>query len=919
MPDSSDRPAPGLVPFDLRCEGLSDPLATDALLPRLSWKLRTAAGSRGERQSAWQVLAASRKELLVPGKADLWATDRVADSQTLEHPYGGNQRPGKGVWWTVRVWDASGRPSAWAPAARFEFGLLDPSGAGARWIGGGRPLPSDPEGHFNENPAPLLRTTFRLGKSPVVRARACFVGLGYGELHINGRRIGDGALDPGWTHFGKRIQYAVHDIADALRPGVNAVGIVLGNGWYNPMPLKMWGHLDLREHLTVGAPRGLALIQIDLEDGSRVVVRTDGGWKWTDGPILRNSVYLGEQVDLRKEPSGWKLPGFDDRAWSAAVELPAPGGALEVAPLPPVKVVETVPVTAWTRPAPGVWIADFGVNLTGRVAWRSAKEVAAGARLAMRFGERLHGDGTLNPMTAVCGQIKGRSTPSGSRRPATAVQEDAVTTRGGLFEWRPAFTFHGFRYGELTGVDPEASGLTLVAERLNSALAPVSRFACSSPMLEKLFAVTRHTFESNLVSVQSDCPHREKFGYGGDIVATAETALHLLDMGRFYAKTARDFADAQRPNGGFTETAPYVGISDAGLGGGAGPIEWGTAHPLLVLLMHRYHGDQRLLEEQYPAARRWFRLIESAAKDGILDNGLGDHETLVPRSTAVTGTAFLQRNAVILGNLAERLGRGAEAAEYRAKAQRIRDAFQARFAAAGDGKVGLASQACQSVALAWDLVDDRSRVLSRLLEAVAAKDHHVETGIFGTMWLLEALSKEGRTDVAARIALREDFPSWGHMLARGATTLWETWKESDNVYSNNHPMFGSVAGWMVRWLAGLQVADDAVGADRLMLRPGPVPGLEHASATWDGPRGRVECGWRREVGRVAYSVAVPAGSTAELELPVRAGASVLESGAPVERARGVSEARHSAGRWRARLAAGTYGFVNDARDSVAAG
>ena len=895
-----------LAPVDLRCEGLVNPLGTDALLPRLSWRLEAKERTRANGQVAFQILAASRPEWLDPARADQWKTDRVDDAESLGHPYGGNARPGRRVYWTVRVWDKRGQVSEFAKPSWFEFGLLDPSGGGARWIGGGRELPTDTEAFFADHPAPLLRKTFRLTKSTVERARACFVGLGYGALYVNGHPVVASSLETPWTHFGKRIHYSVHDIAPYLRTGENVVGVVLGNGWYNPLPLKMWGHLNLREHLTVGAPRAFACIEVDQADGARVLLHSDGSWKWSDGPVLRNSVYLGEQTDLRREPIDWMRPGFDDSAWGSARLLPSPGGALEAIPVEPVRVVEQVAVAAWAQPKPGRWIADFGRNLTGRVSVASSGDIPSGTRIRFRHGERLHADGQLNPLTSACGQIKGSRVPPGSERPATAVQEDSVVAAGRALTWAPSFTYHGFRYCEVSGLDNPSKALAVTAQTLRSDVAPGADFECSDPLLEKIFSTTKRTFEANLVSVQSDCPHREKFGYGGDIVATAETGLMLFDLGRFHAKSVRDFADAVRANGGFTETAPHVGISDSGLGNGAGPVEWGTAHPLLLWMLHRWHGDRRLVEEQYPLAVRFFQLIESVAQDGILDNGLGDHETLVPRSTAVTGTAFYQRNAFLMERLARLLGRSGDAAVYRAKAGAIRDAFQRRFVDAATGKVGLGSQACQSVALAWDLVDARPAVLRRLLEAVDAKGGHLETGIFGTMWLLEALSSSGRTDVAHRIVSQRDFPSWGHMLERGATTLWETWKESDNIFSNNHPMFGSVAGWMVRWLAGIQVSEEAVGADRLSLKPQPVNGLGFARAEWPSARGRVVSGWRRDDSGLVFEFVVPHGCTAQVRIPQRDGSRVVEGKVPAEQVPGVTDARAVGGAWEATLAGGEY-------------
>jgi alpha-L-rhamnosidase len=402
--------------------------------------------------------------------------------------------------------------------------------------------------------------------------------------------------------------------------------------------------------------------------------------------------------------------------------------------------------------------------------------------------------------------------------------------------------------------------------------------------------MVRWTQLSNMFSVQSDCPHREKLGYGGDIVAASEMAMLNFDMSRFYAKTVRDFADARRPNGGITETAPYVGISDEGLGGGAGPIGWGTAHPLLLWQLYQYYGDRRLLVEQYDIAKGWLALLEATAKDGILDNGISDHESLVPKPRALTGTAFYYYNADLMARIAGVLGKKADQARYAKLAASIREAFNRRFLQPGTGRYDSATQACQAFALFMDLVPDaeRDRALHVLADDVmTARKGHLTTGIFGTKYMLDALTQYGRADVAYTVANARDFPGWGHMLENGATTLWEHWAFSDNTYSHNHPMFGTVSEWFFKGIAGIQPDPKAEGFDRVIISPHPVGDLTWAKATYQSVRGPIRSEWKIVNGKLTLRVSIPPNVTAKVYVPTTSPVSVTEGGQPAVSAPGV--------------------------------
>jgi alpha-L-rhamnosidase len=904
----------GLKVEGLRCEYRVNPLGLDTPHPRLSWRLESP--ERGQRQTAYQVLAATAAELLAKGKGDLWDSGKVSSGESIQVVYGGRPlRPGQRVYWKVRAWDRHDRPSAYSPAAWWEMGLLGPGDWRAAWITRQRAEPLPEQKMFEDDPAPLFRKEFLLEKK-ISRARVYVSGLGYYELRLNGQRVGDQVLDPGWTTYSKRVLYSTYDVTDQLRRGRNAVGVMLGNGWFNPLPLRLWGHINLREHLTVGEPRVIVQLVAEFADGTSQTVATDASWKAGEGPILRNSVYLGEVYDARKEQPGWDRAGFDDSGWQPAASATEPLGPLRAQSAPPIRVTQVLKPVKLTEPKPGVWIFDLGQNFAG---WaRLRVHGPAGTRVSLRSGELLYPDGTLNGMTAVCGQIK-QGGPNyryaGTGAPKTAWQIDEYVLKGaGKEVYTPRFTFHGFRYVEVTGFPGKPTLASLEGLRLNADVAPAGSFACSNERFNRIQQMVLWTELSNLFSVESDCPHREKFGYGGDMVAAGEMAMLNFDMARFYGKAVEDLADAVRPNGGFTETAPFVGISDEGLVEGSGPIGWGTAQPFLLWRLYQYYGDRRLLEENYELTKRWIALLQSRAREGILDNGISDHESLVPKPRALTGTAFYYLNARLFSNIARALGKETEAAEAEALADSIKAAFNRRFLQRGTGRYDTATQACQAFALDLGLAppEEKDRALEVLVRDIMdAHGGHLSTGIFGTKFMLEALADLGRADVAFEIVNQRAFPGWGHMLENGATTLWEHWAFSDNTYSHNHPMFGSVSEWFYKVPGGINPAPDAAGFDKIILRPQPVGDLKWVKASYDSAHGKVVSEWCREAGQFNLRVRVPVGAAARVFLPAKDGTPVTERGQPIERAPGVRFVEREHGSAVVVVGSGEYEFQSE--------
>ncbi len=894
-----------LTPIDLRCDGLRDPIAASST-PKFSWRLES--DKRGAKQTAWQILVASSPEILAEHRGDLWDSGKQPSTREPYATYAGAPlSPGTRYYGKVRCWDADDKPSDWSIRSVFETAPMKPADwLGAKWIDDGKPLPEKDEDFYKPDPAPLMRKEFTISK-PVVRARLHMAGLGFAYASLNGSRVNDNELGPPWTNFDKRILFNTYDVR--VHEGINCLGLTVGNGWYNPLPLRMWGGRNIRDSVPTGRPRAIALLVVEHPDGTKTTVTTGPDWTFTEGPTLRNSIFLGEERDARLEKPNWDTPDFDASSWKPVRVSDAPlDPLLPILDMPPVRETGTIKPAAVTSPAQGTHIVDFGENFTGIP--HIQLNVPAGTRMLLRFGEILHDDGTLNPLTSVCGQIKGmRKNDKGEERPIggpgaphTAWQQDVYIARGGKNEtYRPDFTFHAFRYMEITGL-PEAPKLEdILGIRMHSALPDAGSFSSSNDLFNRIQEITRRTFTNNVISVQSDCPHRERFGYGGDIAVSSEAYLFNYDMSGFYAKTVRDWADAARPDGNFTDTAPFVGIQYCGVG-------WAMAHPLLLEQLYQHHGNKSLIEEQLPAAIRWFDLEASKRENGLVVLGLGDHESMPKIRGPVLGTPMFIDTARRMARLCSIVGKENEAARFVLQAEISAAAWAKEFLDAETGRIGGGSQSEQVMALGFGAVPENARlpVFTNLAESLTKGEdpYALTTGIFGTRFLLEELTRHGRHEVAYAIADRKTFPSWGWMLENGATTLWETWKESDNTFSHNHPMFGSISAWFFRHLGGIQIADDAVGADRITIHPQTGHGLTWVKSSHQSVRGKIESNWNITDKGAEFDIVIPPDTTAEIQLPP---GKITESSKPLSEAEGITVLPSSSNRLK--VGSGRYRFL----------
>ncbi|WP_423146158.1 family 78 glycoside hydrolase catalytic domain [Rubrolithibacter danxiaensis] len=887
-----------LIPQTLTCEYRENPLGIDIQKPRLGWMLSSA--QRNQVQNAYEIIVSSN---LNGTEAIVWESGKVTSSESLHIEYAGNPlKPFTRYYWKVRVFDQKGQVSDWSAVAWFETAMLKESDWQAKWIGDGSKQFERDEDFYQNDPMPLFKKEINAIKK-VASARLYISGLGYYEAFINGEKIGDNVLDPGFTTYSKQDLYSTYDITSQVKTGKNIFGVMLGNGWYNPLPLQLFGRYNIRDVQQTGRPVLKAQILIKYADGTKEQVNTDETWLTAPGPILRNSIYLGEHYDARLERSDWFVS--NSTGWKKAAIAKGPSGILTAQMQPPVRVTKVLKPVEITEVGKDTFIVDMGQNFAGVA--RIKVKGPTGSKITLRYGEDIHPDGRLNFLTTVAGHIKEMwNLKGGPGAPKTAWQEDSYTLKGkGTEIWAPRFTFHGFRYVEVTGWPGKPTLNDIEGLRMNSDLDSNGTFSSSNQMFNKLHEVIKWTFLSNVFSVQSDCPGREKMGYGADIVVTSPSYIYNFNMANFYRKTVRDFANEQLPAGGITEIAPSTGIAVLGIGDKSGPLGWQLAFPYVQKQLYEYYGDKRIIEENYPAFRRQIDFINSKAVDGLFYWDISDHEALDPKPEAFTASAFYYHHVLLVSEFAGILGKKQDSVNYAALAEKIKNAIVKKFLIPGTGRFDNATQSAQIFALWYNFSPEKEASFKVLMDEFARHNWHIATGIFSTQMMFDILRERDQNDIAYRLANHRDFPGWGYMLSKGATTLWETWAYPDNAASQNHPMFGSIEEWFYKSLLGINSAAPAF--KKIIIKPQPAGDLTWAKGSYQSVRGKIVSDWKKDKENFHLKVSVPANTTAEIWIPSKNNGELQEGGKDLK-ASGVKFVRYEKGYAVISVGSGDYNF-----------
>ncbi len=886
----------------LRCEYLENPLGIDVPRPRLSWVLQSP--ERGQRQTAYQVLVSSSPQQLSAAEGDLWDSGRVESDQSIQVEYSGAPlRSGRRCHWKVRAWDAGGQPSPWSEPGTWTMGRLHSGDWSARWIcapfGGGTTAGAAPD-RLTE--MPLLRKAFRVdGK--VQSALLYVTSLGFHEVLLNGRRVGDHLFDPVQSDFSRRVYYVTHDVSEEIACGQNIVGVALGKGWY-------WQGV---KGVTRDRPALLLQIDITLTDGRSIQVVSDGSWRTAPAARQhmggwRNSAFGGELLDARRDQPDWSGPHFDDSAWQAVETASVADLELSAQMVQPNRQIARFEPESIRDLGANEYLVDVGRNLTGwfRIKFRGH----AGQEITFRYSASHHQND--DPLEEHFGQV------------------DRYICRGeGQEEFCPQFNWRAFRYVKISGLAAKPALADMEAILISTSTAPTSTFACSDPLLNRLHETVRHTHRClTLGAIQVDCPHRERLGYGAEGLASLDQALFNFDSPPFYTKWARDFQDGQDPDSGVVNhTAPFR-IPYAG----GGPA-WSGACVVFPWSLYLHYGDRRILEEHYPSIRKWLACLDSHTEGHLLKpyglprmdiwQFLGDwasprrkHDTLPcsghwasQRENRLFNDCHHYLQVSLASRIADILDQPDDAERYRAECAAIKRAIQQEYFDASQGRFsqGEQQQPYLALPLLLDIVpdEDRSQVLGNLVDDIlVTRSGHLDFGVLGGRYTLDALVRERRSDLIYKMATRTTWPGWGDMLEQGATTLWEHWLPGD---SSIHNSFLSIGSWFFSGLAGIRPDPEAAGFKRVLIEPQMAPGIRWVRASYDSIHGPLAVEWKAEDARLSIDVSISPNTTARVALPASIEA---ESGRALAQSPGVTLVRTEPGRTVVDIQSGKYRFTS---------
>jgi len=867
----------------LRCEYLVRPIGIDAPRPRLSWRLDD--DRPGAQQTAFRLWVGTDSLAVAQGLGNNWDTG-AQESERMRVTYKGKTlQPFTRYFWTVQIWGENGRACPPAPVNSFETGMMNQQQWQGDWITDTR--------NVELKPAPFFRKEFKIDR-PVQSARVYLAAAGLYELQVNGRGIGDRVLDPTYTRFDRRNLYVTYDVTSQLQDGHNAIGVLLGNGWYNHQSTAVW---YFHEAPWRARPKFCLDLRITYDDGSVVVISSGSDWKTDLSPVIFNSIYTAEHYDARLEQSGWAEPGFDDGEWKNVQVTPAPSQNITAQVLHPIRATEELPVKILRRINDTVWLADFGRNISGICRLRISGE--AGTTFRLKHAERLDENDRAD-----LSNIDVHYRPTDDSDP---FQTDIFILSGkGTETFQPRFNYKGFQYVEVSADRPftlQAENLTALF--LHSDVPPTGRIHSSNPTLNGIWRAANNSYLANLFGYPTDCPQREKNGWTGDAHIASETGLYNFDGITVYEKWLDDHRDEQQPNGVLPAIIPTSGW---GYHWANGP-DWTSTIAIIPWNLYLFYGDLRPLEENYDNIKRYVDQITERSKDGLTNWGLGDWVPVKSKAPVeLTSSAYYFVDASILAKTARLLDKTEDHQKYSALAEKIRKAINEKYLDDTTGLYGEGLQTELSVPLQWGIVPEhlRSKVAARLAERVKADDEHIDVGLLGTKAILNALSENGHADLAYRVAAQETYPSWGWWIVNGATTLFENWPiDAESDISMNHIMFGEISAWMYKALGGIFPDENQPGFKNVILKPNFVEGLDSFEAAHEGPYGMIVSKWRKTDEQITYEVTIPANSTATLFLPE---SSLLVNGQLLKEARGIEVTKKEDRTVVLQLAAGSYAF-----------
>jgi alpha-L-rhamnosidase len=888
----------GLKAERLRCEYRTNPLGIDETKPRLSWIVTSS--QRGQKQTAYHILAASSQEKLDANQGYLWDTQKVSSDETTCIVYHGKPLKSRmRCYWKVKVWDKNDKASTWSNPAMWSMGLLQPEDWKAQWIGydsrpervvstdeqmrSGTLEGGEVDGRNLVLPPPAyIRKSFSLHKS-VEHAVVYSSALGWYQLYLNGKPVGDDYFTPGWTDYNKRVYYNAYDVTDMLQKGKNAMGAILADGWY--AGYIRWHSRRIERGHYGRNTRFLTQLHVEYRDGTSEIIATDSSWKASTGPILEADILMGQTYDARKELANWSNPGINTVDW-ANVNVSNIEAKLQAYPGVTVKKFREIKPVGITEPRKGVFVYDMGTNFAGIV--RLKVQSKAGSKITLRYAERLNPDGTVY---------------TANLRNARATDHYICKGRG-VESWTPQFTFHGFQYVEITGYPGKPDYDTITGIELTSATPVAGSFQCNDNSVNQLYKNICQSQRANFIDIPTDCPQRdERLGWTGDAQVYARTACMNADVQSFFTKWLIDLRDAQRNDGQFPMVAPSKVAKDDG-----GPA-WADAGVICPWTIYSVYGDRRILKRSYPSMKRFIDFCKKRSTDEMLPpqeyHCFGDWLNINDDTpNDVIYTAYFAHSTKLAAQTAAILGKSDDEKEYYELFEKIKASFNKAYVNQ-DGKIRGNSQTAYVLALAYDLLDEpfRSRATKHLIERLKERNWHLSTGFVGTKELMLVLAKIGRNDVAYRLFHNDTFPSWLFSIKHGATSIWERWDgwtpekgfQEPGMNSFAHYSFGAVGQWMFENIGGIR-ADDT-GYKRIIIKPQAGGKLTRAKTSYDSIHGQIVTDWkirknrdssrRQELSHFSLKVNIPANTTATVYIPAEDKNDVYEGSVQAHNADGV--------------------------------
>lgn len=857
-------PTGSIHPISLTCEYLENPLGIDVLQPRLSWKL--VSDGKNKTQPSYRILVASNLDLLDKNEGDLWDTGKIESDQSIHVNYKGAPLTSRQkCFWKIMAWDENANATDWSKNAKWEMALLDKNDWEASWIEAPRiydwPAFREQAGGLEKDApklsyesAPYIRKNFNLIKQ-VKDARVYISGLGLYELYVNGKKVGDHVLDPAFTNFDNRVHYVTYDITQQLKKGDNALGILLGNGWYNMDSRAVWG---FNKAPWKDRPTCLIQLEVEYDDGSNETIVSDKTWKAASSPIIYNDIRQGEKYDARLEIPNWNKSTFDDSTWANVRVKSGPLGKLKAQMIQANKVMREVKPISIHSPKDGVYVVDMGQNMAGWVEMNFKGNVGEVVRI--KFGEELHEDGTLNQYNI------------SRHHRETEIQVAEYTLKGiGEEVWEPKFTYYGFQYLEIEGYSGILYKDDIKGKVIHTSFDQSGSFKCSNEIINKIHHATEWSFISNFLGYPTDCPQREKNGWTGDAHLSAETALLTFKPQLAYTKWLFDLKDAQMESGllpGIVPTSGW-GFTQGGERNGYGPA-WDGAYIWIPWYMYIYSGDEKVLQSHYENMKKSISFMTEKSESYILDIGLGDWvfiNTYAPR--ALTSTACYYDLTSKVSKIASLLGKHDDALLYAKLAEKIKKAFNENYYKERDKTYANSEQTSLAAALYFNLVpsNDVGKVASMLSKVIVENDSLLDCGVLGAKWIPHALSDNGFKDLAFQISKNTKYPGWGYWMEQGATTLWEDFNKESLDNSRNHMFFGDFVHWCYKELTGIRPDPNSVGFKHFYIQPFFPDSLEFAKAKHDCLYGEIKSEWRRTGNKIELNVEIPVNTSSLIILP----------------------------------------------------